>query len=137
MIQKVLDGSVESMRENEDAEGIRTSADYLLSLVQSEIDAGIPADRIVLGGFSQGGAMSIYTGLTAKFKFAGIVALSSWLLLSKTFREVLSAGPKMNDNTPILMCHGDSDPLVRPELNMLSYQVLNTLGLNVTRKVYG
>lgn len=133
---KVLDGSVESMRENEDAEGIRTSADYLLSLVQSEIDAGIPADRIVLGGFSQGGAMSIYTGLTAKFKFAGIVALSSWLLLSKTFREVLSAGPKMNDNTPILMCHGNSDPLVRPELNMLSYQVLNTLGLNVTRKVY-
>ena len=124
------------MRENEDAEGIRNSADYLSSLVQSEIDAGIPADRIVLGGFSQGGAMSIYTGLTAKVKFAGIVALSGWLLLSKTFREVLAAGPKMNDNTPVLMCHGDSDPLVRPELSMLSYQVLNTMGLNVTRKVY-
>lgn len=132
----MLDGNIESVRENEDAEGIRTSADYLLSLVQSEIDAGIPADRIVLGGFSQGGAMSIYTGLTAKVKFAGIVVLSGWLLLSKTFREVLAAGPKMNDNTPILLCHGDSDPLVKPELNMLSYQVLNTIGLNVSRKVY-
>lgn len=80
--------------------------------------------------------MSIYTGLTAKVKFAGIVALSGWLLLSKTFREVLDAGPKMNENTQILMCHGDSDPMVRPELNLLSYQVLNTMGLNVTRKVY-
>jgi predicted esterase len=131
-----LDGSIESLRENEDVEGIRTSTEYLLSLAQSEIDAGIPADRIVLGGFSQGGAVSIYAGLTANFKFAGIAALSCWLPLSKTFREVLAASPKKNDNTPILMCHGDSDPLVRPELNMLSYQVLNTMGLNVTRKTY-
>lgn len=44
------------MRENEDAEGIKASAEYLGSLIQKEIDAGIPADRIVLGGFSQGGA---------------------------------------------------------------------------------
>ncbi|KUI69323.1 Acyl-protein thioesterase 1 [Cytospora mali] len=133
---KVLDGSPESMRQNEDAEGIKASAEYLSSLIQSEMDAGIPADRIVLGGFSQGAAMSIYTGLTSKVKLAGIVSLSGWLLLSKTFREVLAAGPKLNDNTPILMCQGDSDPLVRPELSMLSYQMLNTLGLNVTRKVY-
>lgn len=124
------------MRENEDAEGIKSSADYLTSLIQKEIDAGIPADRIVLGGFSQGGAMSIYTGLMAKVKLAGIVSMSGWLLLSKTFREALNAGPKMNDNTPILMCQGDSDPLVKPELSRLSYQVLNTIGLNVTHKSY-
>lgn len=55
-MQKVLDGGVETMRENEDADGIKASAEYLTSLIQSEIDAGIPADRIVLGGFSQGGA---------------------------------------------------------------------------------
>ena len=124
------------MRENEDAEGIKTSAEYLSSLIQAEIDAGIPADRIVLGGFSQGAAMAIYTGLTAGARLAGIVSLSGWLLLSKTFREVLAASPRANDNTPILMCQGDSDPLVRPELSMLSYQMLNTTGLNVTRKVY-
>lgn len=89
------------MRENEDAEGIKASAEYLNTLIQQEIDAGIPADRIVLGGFSQGGAMSIYTGLMAKVKLAGVVSLSGWLLLSKTFREALNAGPKMNENTPI------------------------------------
>lgn len=124
------------MRENEDAEGIKASSEYLTSLVQAEIDAGIPADRIVLGGFSQGAAMAIYTGLTASAKLAGIVALSGWLLLSRTFREVLAASPKVNDNTPILMCQGAADPLVRPELSMLSYQMLNTAGLNVSRKVY-
>lgn len=89
------------MRENEDAEGIKASAEYLNTLIQQEINAGIPADRIVLGGFSQGGAMSIYTGLMAKVKLAGVVSLSGWLLLSKTFREALNAGPKMNENTPI------------------------------------
>lgn len=89
------------MRANEDAEGINASAEYLSGLIQQEIDAGIPADRIVVGGFSQGGAMSIYTGLMAKVKLAGIVSLSGWLLLSKTIREVHGAGPKKNDNTPI------------------------------------
>lgn len=88
-----------------------------------------PADRKL----SQ---VAIYTGLMAKVKLAGIVSMSGWLLLSKTFREALGAGPKMNDNTPILMCQGDADPLVRPQLSFLSYQVLNTIGLNVTHKVY-
>lgn len=134
--QKVLDGGIETLRENEDAEGIKASAEYLTSLIDKEIADGIPADRIVLGGFSQGAAMSIYTGLTAKAKLAGIVSLSGWLLLSKTFREVLAAGPKANENTPILMCQGDSDPLVRPELSRLSYQMLNAIGMNVTHKEY-
>lgn len=124
------------MRENEDEQGIKASEEYLNSLIQQEVDAGISADRVVLGGFSQGAAMSIYTGLLSKFKLAGIVSLSGWLLLSKTFREVLNAGPKLNENTPILMCQGDSDPLIRPELSLLSYQVLNTTGLNVTHKIY-
>lgn len=135
-LQRVLDGGIETMRENEDAEGIKASAEYLNSLIEKEIAEGIPADRIVLGGFSQGGAMSIYTGLTTKWKLAGIVSLSGWLLLSKTFREVLAAGPKANENTPILMCQGASDELVRPQLSQLSYQMLNTVGLNVTHKEY-
>lgn len=89
------------MRANEDAEGINSSFEYLSGLIQQEIDAGIPADRIAIGGFSQGGAMSIYTGLMSKVKLAGIVSLSGWLLLSKTFHELYSTGPKLNDNTPI------------------------------------
>lgn len=134
--QKALDGGIETLRENEDAEGIKASAEYLNSLIEKEISEGIPAERIVLGGFSQGAAMSIYTGLNAKWKLAGIVSLSGWLLLSKTFREVLAAGPKANENTPVLMCQGDSDPLVRPELSRISYQILNSIGMNVTHKEY-
>lgn len=124
------------MRENEDAEGIKASAAYLTSLVKKEIDDGIPPNRILLGGFSQGAAMSIYTGLMSEFELGGIVSMSGWLLLSKTFREALAAGPNKNSQTPILMCQGDVDPLVRLDLSRLSYQMLNTLGLNVTHKVY-
>ncbi|PSR75439.1 Phospholipase/carboxylesterase/thioesterase [Coniella lustricola] len=131
-----LSGGIEALRENEDEQGIKGSAEYLNTLIQQEVDAGIPSDRVVLGGFSQGAAMSIYTGLMGKFKLAGIVSLSGWLLLSKTFREVLNAGPRLNENTPIFMGQGDSDPLVQPGLSLLSYQVLNTTGLNVTHKVY-
>lgn len=79
--------------------------------------------------------MSVFAGLTAKVKLAGIVALSSWLLLSSSFREQLPK-PQLNEDTPILLCHGDADPLVRPELNRLSYQTLNALGYNITRKEY-
>lgn len=129
-------GVTEATREDEDAEGVKATREYLSSLIQSEIDAGIPADRIVLGGFSQGAAMSIFTGLTAKVKLAGVVALSGWLLLSSTFREELAASPGLNNNTPVLMCQGDADPIILPERSRLSYQVLNTAGMNVTRKVY-
>ncbi|EON99057.1 putative acyl-protein thioesterase 1 protein [Phaeoacremonium minimum UCRPA7] len=131
----VLDGEIESMCANEDAAGITASREYLHGLIQKEIDAGIPADRIVLGGFSQGGAMSIFAGLTAKVKLAGIVALSSWLLLSMQFRELLPK-PEFNRDTPILMLHGDSDPLVRTELGKLSYSTLNAMGYDISWKEY-
>lgn len=125
LAQKVLDGGIETMRENEDAEGIKASAEYLHSIIQQEIDAGIPADRIVLGGFSQGGAMSIYTGLMAKVKLAGIVSLSGWLLLSKTFREALNAGPKLNENTPIFSMDPSQKPPDYPSTTMESHKILD------------
>ena len=100
------------MRRNEDEAGILKSQKYIHSLVQKEMDDGIPSDRIALAGFSQGGAMSIFSGLTAKVKLAGIVGMSSYLLLSLRFADLVPK-PEFNKNTPILMCHGDADP-VRP-----------------------
>ncbi|KAH9227468.1 hypothetical protein K456DRAFT_1754089 [Colletotrichum gloeosporioides 23] len=132
---KKLDGTVESLRENEDAPGILASNEYFHSLVQAEVDAGIPADRIVLGGFSQGGAMAIFSGLTGTHKVAGIVGLSCWLLLSERFASLVPAD-KPNQATPIFMGHGDADPLVRPELAALSMEALKKLGYDVSRTLY-
>lgn len=80
--------------------------------------------------------MSIFTGLTSKWRLAGIVSVSGWLLLSRSFSQVLNDGPNMNQATPILMCQGDSDRLVRPEASTISYRILNVNGLNVKHKEY-
>ncbi|KAK3383588.1 Phospholipase/carboxylesterase/thioesterase [Lasiosphaeria ovina] len=130
-----LDGNAEALRQNEDEAGIMLSQAYFHGLIQQEIDSGIPADRIVLGGFSQGGAVSIFSGLTAKWKLAGIAALSSYLLLSSKFSELVPQ-PEFNKVTPVAMFHGDSDPVVETELGKLSYQMLKAQGYNVSLKLY-
>ncbi|SPO00153.1 related to lysophospholipase [Cephalotrichum gorgonifer] len=128
-----LSGSIESLQRSEDERGILESRTYFHQLIQEEIDAGIPADRIVLGGFSQGGAMSIFAGLSASVKLAGIVGLSSWLLLGQQFKD---RATEENKATPMLMCHGTMDPLVAPQLAQMSFQVLQGLGYDIKMKTY-
>ena len=111
------------------------SREYFHSLIQQEIADGVPADRIVLGGFSQGGAMSIFSGLTAPVKLGAIVGLSSWLLLSQTFKEHVPEG-NINKDTPIFMGHGDQDPLVRYDLAQASEKALKAMGYGVDFKTY-
>lgn len=130
-----IDGSPDSLRRSEDEAGILLSQKYMHSLIQSEIDSGIPSDRIVLGGFSQGGALSIFSGLTAPFKLAGIVALSSYLLLSLKFAQLVPK-PEHNKETPVWMGHGDSDNVVNFQLGKRSYEMLKEMGYNATFKVY-
>ncbi|KAF4120890.1 lysophospholipase II [Geosmithia morbida] len=135
---KALGYSVDSLGNkavDEDAAGILQSQSYVHSLIQDEIQAGIPAERIVIGGFSQGGAMSIFSGLTAPVRVAGIVGLSSWLLLSQSFRDYVPSGD-LNKTTPILMGHGDADPIVRYSLAMDSEAALKGMGYDVTLKTY-
>ena len=126
---------MEAQARDEDKNGILASRGYFPSLIQEEIAAGIPADRIVLGGFSQGGAMSIFSGLTAPVKIGGIVGLSSWLLLNRAFKEHVPEG-NLNKATPILMGHGDRDPLVLYPLAQESEKKLKELGYDVTFKTY-
>lgn len=121
--------------ESEDKAGILESMALFHSLIKDEISGGIPADRIVLGGFSQGGAMSILSGVTAPVKIGGIVGLSSWLLLQQTFKEHIPQG-NPNQQTPILMGHGDSDPMVRYQLGQATRKILADTGYDVTLKTY-
>lgn len=120
---------------DEDEQGIDVSREYIYSLVQAEVAAGISSERIVLGGFSQGGAMSIFAGLTAPFKLGGIVGLSSWLLLNRTFKDRVPADSQ-NRDTPVFMGHGDRDPLVLYPLAQASEKKLTELGYKVSFKTY-
>lgn len=79
--------------------------------------------------------MSIFSGLTAPFKIAGIVGLSSWLLLHQSFASLIPADSP-NKATPILMGHGDADPLVRYPLALETAKVLKDLDYDVTLKTF-
>ncbi|KAG5979233.1 hypothetical protein E4U55_005397 [Claviceps digitariae] len=121
--------------EDEDERGVLQSREYFHGLIQQEINGGIPAERIVLGGFSQGGAMSIFAGLTAPFKIGGIVGLSCWLLLHDSFKKYIPEG-NANKSTPIFMGHGDQDPLVLYDHAKDSEKALTQMGYSVTFKTY-
>ncbi|KAI5922333.1 Phospholipase/Carboxylesterase-domain-containing protein [Camillea tinctor] len=130
-----LSGRTEDLRARQDEQGILVSREYLHGLIQAEIDSGIPANRIVLGGFSQGGAMSLFSGLTAKVKLAGIVGLSSYLPLEAKFPDFVKESD-LNHDTPVLMCHGDVDPVVPTAFGKESYEILKSQGFAVTLKMY-
>lgn len=93
----------------EDAEGIQGSARQLEALVAREIERGVPAGKIVLAGFSQGGAIALYTGLRYGQRLAGILALSTYLPLAAHFDA--NRHPA-NRDVPIFMAHGTHDPVI-------------------------
>ncbi|KAH8654434.1 putative acyl-protein thioesterase 1 [Tricladium varicosporioides] len=127
--------SFDDLQDGQDEVGIIRSQNVLQGLIKSEIEAGIPSTRIVLGGFSQGGAMSIFTGITSPQKLGGIFGLSCYLLLHNKIKDYL---PKDNPNkdTPIFMGHGDSDPLVLPAWGKKTAEVLKSEGWDVNLKFY-
>ncbi|PNS14071.1 hypothetical protein CAC42_6584 [Sphaceloma murrayae] len=128
--------SFDALQESEDETGINRSRDYFHSLIAKEIENGIPADRIVLGGFSQGGAMSLISGITCPTKIGGIFGLSSYLLLKNKVKDMV---PKENPNkdTPIFMGHGDMDPIVRYEWGQQTAAKLKEWGWVVDFRTYG
>lgn len=71
-------------------------------IITAEVDAGTPADRIVLGGFSQGGAMTLFTGLTNERRLAGLVVLSGWLH-SRNKAKAVSTSDNQSPN-PVDIC---------------------------------
>uniref|UniRef100_A0A3Q4FXR1 palmitoyl-protein hydrolase n=1 Tax=Neolamprologus brichardi TaxID=32507 RepID=A0A3Q4FXR1_NEOBR len=89
----------------EDESGIKKAAENIKAIIEHEARNGIPPNRIILGGFSQGGALSLYTALTCQHQLAGVVALSCWLPLHRSFPSASSG----NKNLPILQCHSEMD----------------------------
>jgi phospholipase/carboxylesterase len=92
---------------------IRRSAALVEALLQREKDRGVPAERIVLAGFSQGAAMALHVGLRHTEALAGLVILSGYRVLPERFEAERS---EANRRTPILFCHGLRDPVLPLEL---------------------
>lgn len=120
----------------DDEPGIRRTQSTVQALIQAETeDKGIPSNRIVLGGFSQGGAVSLVAGLTYPHPLAAIFVLSGYLPLADSLRNWIPADAP-NQDTPIFMAHGEADPLLRLEWGRLSAETLRRWGLNVDFRTY-
>uniref|UniRef100_A0A667YIT9 palmitoyl-protein hydrolase n=1 Tax=Myripristis murdjan TaxID=586833 RepID=A0A667YIT9_9TELE len=109
----------------EDEAGIKKAAENIKAIIDHETKNGIPPNRILLGGFSQGGALSLYTALTCQQQLAGVVALSCWLPLHRSFQSATSASGYKN--VPILQCHGEMDIMIPMQFGAMTAEKLKTI----------
>jgi phospholipase/carboxylesterase len=98
-----------SIGRNEDAAGIRESQAEIEKLIAQEKQRGIAAKNIFLAGFSQGGAVVLYTGLRHKERLGGILALSTYLPLAQSLQAEANAEAR---HIPVFMAHGRADPVI-------------------------
>jgi phospholipase/carboxylesterase len=113
---------------HEDEKGLRTSQGQVEALIARENARGIPTDRIILAGFSQGSAMTLQTGLRQPGKLAGMMCLSGYVpIADKAIAEHTAASKA----TPIFMAHGRMDPVVPVARAEQSRDLLKQLGYNV------
>jgi phospholipase/carboxylesterase len=117
----------------EDAAGIRESEQTVRGLIQRETERGIVSERIVLAGFSQGGAVVLHTGIRLPQRLAGILALSTYLPLAGTLKA--EAHPA-NADVPIFMAHGTDDPIIPLALGESSADLLKRRGANLEWRTY-
>jgi phospholipase/carboxylesterase len=120
-------------RAKEDAAGIRASAAAVTELVDREIERGLSSERIVLAGFSQGGAIALHTALRSPRPLAGVLALSTYLPLAATLAAERSTA---NARIPLFMAHGSDDNVLPLSLAETSRSVLEGLGYAVDWHTY-
>jgi phospholipase/carboxylesterase len=112
----------------EDETGVRASQARVEELIAREKARGVPAGRLVLAGFSQGGAIALQTGLRHGERVAGIMALSTYLPVASTLAAEASPA---NRAVPIFMAHGRDDALIPIERAMMSRRQLEAAGYAV------
>ncbi len=104
------------------------SADMLRALIENELQSGMASNRIVLAGFSQGGAIVLHTGLQYPKQLAGILAMSMHLPVIPALAPSLSPA---NKRVPVLMAHGQTDPVIPVSSAIETRQALTALGYTV------
>jgi phospholipase/carboxylesterase len=125
----ISDGAIR----REDEGGVRASQKSIEALIAREMERGTKASRLVLAGFSQGGAIALQTGLRHAERIAGIMALSTYLPIADKFPAEASAA---NRGVPIFMAHGSYDPVIPLARAEEARGVLQSLGYAVEWKEY-
>jgi phospholipase/carboxylesterase len=111
-----------------DEEGVRRSAERLTRLIERENERGVPCERIVLAGFSQGGAVAAHAALRHAEPLAGLALLSTYLVCTDDLGDERS---EANKALPVFQAHGTLDPMVIPERGADARALLTELGHSV------
>lgn len=116
-----------------DMDGVIKSEYLVRALIDEQIENGIKASNIILAGFSQGGVLSLFTGLRFEKQLAGIMALSCYLPIKNQLPSQLS---NANKNTPILQHHGEQDEVVPMSAGSMANELMKENGYNTQWKSY-
>ncbi len=114
-----------------DTEQLMASADAVAKLVDREIERGVPAENIVIAGFSQGGAVAYELGLTYPKRLAGVLALSTYFATAESIQR-----SEANAGIPINVYHGTFDPVVPESLGVRSVETLKDMGFEPSYQTY-
>ena len=112
----------------EDEQGIREMVPTIEALIRRERERGIAASRVVLAGFSQGGALALHVGLRYAETLAGIMGLSTYLPLRAQLKRERHAA---NENTPLFLAHGTDDPVLDFSFGTSSRDLLREIGYSL------
>ncbi len=122
-----------NLNDRADIDGVRRSQAHVEALVAREAARGVAARRVVLAGFSQGGAVALYAGVRHAERLAGVIGLSTYLIGAG---QVVEAAAPANRDVPVFMAHGRYDPVVQLAWAEQSRDALRAGGWNVEWHVY-
>jgi phospholipase/carboxylesterase len=114
--------------QRQDETGVRESIGFLRALIEHENARGIPSERIIIAGFSQGGAIALAGAVRHRQRLGGVVALSTYLPVAESTEKERS---EANRALPVFMAHGNLDPVVGHALGLMSKGYLENLGYRV------
>ncbi|WP_286247634.1 alpha/beta hydrolase [Pseudoalteromonas sp. MM1] len=114
-----------------DEQGVRDSAEKVQALINQEIESGIPANKIILAGFSQGGVVSLHLAPRFEYKLAGVMALSTYMCVP----EKLTQEAKHTDLN-VFMAHGSQDNVVPHSAGRSAFEVLTAHNMDVSWQEY-
>jgi len=109
----------------EDEADVRATTLQIRELIDREVARGVRSDKIVLAGFSQGGAIALHVGLRSEKRLAGVLVLSGYLLMPDTLADETQPEARL---TPFLFCHGRYDPVVPVRLGQSSFARVTNAG---------
>jgi len=120
-------------KDREDVKGVDEAKLYVQHLVENEEKSGIPTDRIIVGGFSQGASIALDFSYHYTKKLAGALCLSGYIPVNQRFASLVN---KANINTPALVCHGTDDELIPIVVADMAVKLLKDVGISVEMNKY-